>query len=121
MCKHYRQNPLRKLKGSQTPIYLHSLVFFPTFWFFRAQEQLKSTAKKLKWAATQIYSQVSQSTFGGQEFFKTLYNNLKDTQSLLTEIWDNAFSKQVIETDLEMINIPEQKILWKNAQIGVDP
>ena len=62
--------------------------------------ELKTTTKKLKWASNKIDSMVSQPTFGGEGFFKQLYQSLKQTQCLLIELWDKSFDQEVIKENL---------------------
>ena len=45
-----------------------------------------------------------------------MYNSLKDTQSLLTELWDKAFSKEVIEEDLRKEVIDWDKALQNQIE-----
>ena len=66
------------------------------------QEQLKATAKKLKWAVNKISTQLVQATFGGPEFFKELYKNIQEIQGRLAELWDQSFTKEVVEEHLEV-------------------
>ena len=78
----------------------------------RFKNELKTTAKKLNWASTKICSLVNRSTLGGDGCFKELYEAMKDTQNLLTELWDKSFSQEVIEYNLEV-----DMIEWDRAML----
>ena len=64
----------------------------------------------LKWASSTIWSLLGRSYFGEEGFFRELYSKMMITQSLITQLWDQSFSKKVVEEKL-MLNLGD----WDRA------
>ena len=57
-------------------------------------------AKNLEWSAKQLSSSLKKEAGNQPEFFKGLYERLKQTSNLLAQLWGQGFDKETIQTSL---------------------